>query len=59
MRPTLLAGLALILGTATTLLAQDRDTKVRNDRKAFQDSLDWIYNDLDAGIGRRRMRASP
>ena len=26
--------------------AQDRDTKVRNDRKTFQGSKDWIYNDL-------------
>ena len=32
--------------------AQDsaRDTKVRNDRKAFEGSKDWIYNDLAEGI---------
>jgi hypothetical protein len=29
--------------------AQDRNTKVRNDRTAFQGSKDWIYDDLDQG----------
>ena len=38
------------LGT-DRLMAQDRrDTKVRNDRKAFEASKDWIYNDLAEGI---------
>src|SRR6266436_6482828 len=47
MRPVwmILAGLALSSGT----FAQDRDTKVRNDREAFRSSRDWIYNDLDEG----------
>jgi hypothetical protein len=38
----------LVLGTAW-LPAQDRNTKVRNDRAAFQASKDWIYNDLAEG----------
>src|SRR4051812_2962592 len=30
--------------------AQDRDTKVRNDRETFQASKDWVYNDLEEGV---------
>src|SRR5262249_48488675 len=42
--------LILGLGTDRRLAqAQDRATKVRNDRKAFEDSKDWIYNDLAEG----------
>src|SRR3954470_22566498 len=40
-------GLVLL---SSPLLAQDRDTKVRNDRKAFGASKDWIYNDLAGGV---------
>ncbi len=48
MRPWLpLLGLLLLTTQAT---AQDRDTKVRNDRKAFGASRDWIYNDLTEGV---------
>jgi serine protease Do len=32
------------------LMAQDRDTKVRGDRKEFGTSKDWIYNDLAGGV---------
>ena len=32
------------------LLAQDRDDKVRNDRKAFGASRDWIDNELPEGV---------
>jgi hypothetical protein len=48
-RPLLLALLVLGLG-AVPAPAQDRDTKVRNDRKAFADSRDWIYNNLAEGV---------
>src|SRR4051794_26474508 len=44
-----LPSLGLILLT-TTASAQDRDAKVRNDRKTFQASQDWIYNDLGEGV---------
>lgn len=27
--------------------AQDRDTKVRSDREAFQQDGSWVYNDLE------------
>jgi hypothetical protein len=36
--------------TASGVQAQNRDTKVREDRKAFQNSSSWIYNDLQEGI---------
>ena len=49
LRTLLLALIVLGLG-ADPVLAQDRDTKVRNDRKAFEDSKDWIYNNLAEGI---------
>ncbi len=42
-----LLGLLLL---ATQATAQDRDAKVRNDRKAFVASQDWIYNDLSEGV---------
>jgi serine protease Do len=45
---SLVAGLVLL--SAGPLPAQDRDTKVRNDREAFRAARDWIYNDLDEGI---------
>ena len=35
-----------------------RDTKVRDDRKAFQESRDWIYNDLAGGIPRPAKRTN-
>jgi hypothetical protein len=38
----------LVLATGRSP-AQDRDAKVRNDRKAFQGSKEWIYDDLDHG----------
>jgi hypothetical protein len=47
---TLLLVLGLWIVAAERLPAQDRDTKVRNDRKAFEASHDWIYNDLNEGI---------
>jgi serine protease Do len=40
-------------------LAQDRDTKVRNDRKSFTNNKDWIYNDLANGIRLARTANKP
>jgi hypothetical protein len=42
--------LGLVGAGAPGLFAQDRDTKVRNDRKAFGGSKEWIYNNLTEGI---------
>jgi hypothetical protein len=38
---------------------EDRDAKVRNDRKAFEGSTAWIYNDLEDGIRVARAAGRP
>lgn len=38
---------------------KDRDTKVRDDRQAFEGSDEWIYNDLDAGVRAAREAGKP
>jgi hypothetical protein len=53
---SLLLGLLLV---STPTWGQNRDAKVRNDRRAFQDSKDWIYNDLDAGARAARLAGKP
>ncbi len=40
-----------LLFAATPLAAQDRDTKVRNDRQTYGTTGDWIYNDIEEGLG--------
>jgi hypothetical protein len=57
MRPWL-AALGLLLA-GSPLLAQDRDTMVRNDRESFRASQDWIYNDLDVGIAAAKAAGKP
>ena len=52
----ILLGLVLL---SSPLLAQDRDTKVRNDRKAFGASKDWIYNDLGEGVRAAKEAGKP
>jgi serine protease Do len=46
MRATLFVCCLLSIASGR-LLAQDRLTKVRNDRQTFENSSDWIYNDLN------------
>ncbi|HZW33469.1 MAG TPA: Trx7/PDZ domain-containing (seleno)protein [Isosphaeraceae bacterium] len=58
LRTLLLALVWLGLGS-DPVLAQDRDTKVRNDRKAFADSQDWIYNNLAEGVRAARETHKP
>src|SRR3954449_6966193 len=50
MRPWLPVLGLLLVSSPNLAQAQDRDTKVRNDRKAFGASRDWIYNDLGEGV---------
>lgn len=45
-----------LLGVA---IAQDRDTKVRNDRENFAESKEWVYNDLEAGLEAARSANKP
>ncbi len=40
----------VLLLTALPAAAQDRETKVRNDRKELEANSKWIYNDLDQGL---------
>lgn len=51
-----LLGLLLVPGL---VYAQARDIKVREDRKQFADSKDWIYNNLDEGIEAARAADRP
>src|SRR5262249_55375577 len=64
MRPRsmiLVLGLLIVGLGPGRLTAQNtpRDIKVRNDRKAFQESRDWIYNDLAGGIRAAREANKP
>lgn len=58
-RATIIGLLGLVGLMAAPLSAQDRDTKVRNDRRAFQASKDWVYNDLEEGIKLARKTDKP
>lgn len=51
--------LGLLGAMAAPLAAQDRDTKVRNDREAFKSSREWVYNDLEEGIKLARKSNKP
>jgi hypothetical protein len=51
--------LASVLVLAAAVAAQDRDTKVRNDRAEFAARDDWVYNDLDAGLAEARKTGKP
>jgi len=51
---------ALLAGhVAGGLLAQDRDTKVRNDRAAFAGDENWVYNDPERGMAEARASGKP
>lgn len=41
--------LGILIVSTQPSFAQDRETKVRNDRKTFETSKDWVYNNLDEG----------
>lgn len=52
--------IGLVLGSCLlTAWAQDRDTKVRNDKKLLEASEHWIYNDLSRGFREARRRNKP
>jgi serine protease Do len=50
---------ALLLFGVAPLGAQDRDTKVRNDREFVQELGGWVYNDLDAGLAEAKKTGKP
>ena len=54
------AGAAVVACAASSaVVAQDRDTKVRNDRRDVQALGTWIYNDLPAGIAKAKQSGRP
>lgn len=54
-------GLAVfaVVATAGHVSAQDRETKVRNDRKEILADGTWIYNDLPKGIAEAKRTGKP
>ena len=56
-----LAALAILLLPSTIAFGQarDRDTLVRNDRKAFHEDANWIYNDLAKGFAAAKESGKP
>ena len=56
-----LAALAMVLlpSTAAFGQARDRDTLVRNDRKAFAEDTNWIYNDVAEGFAEAKESGKP
>lgn len=51
--------LSLLGGLGSMARAQDRETKVRNDRKLLENSDHWIYNDLDRALREARLKKRP
>lgn len=51
--------LAMLCGLASFAAAQDRETKVRNDRKAVQQDESWIYDDLEKGLAEAARSKKP
>jgi hypothetical protein len=49
----------LLLSAAWPALAQDRVTKVQNDRKEFSDDEQWIYNDLPRAFAQAKASGKP
>ena len=56
---TLFSVLAASLALSASLPAQDRETKVRNDRKNVEEAGRWIYNDLPKGIAEAKKTGKP
>ncbi|MBC7853612.1 MAG: PDZ domain-containing protein [Pirellulaceae bacterium] len=56
---TLLSVFAFSLVLTDSLRAQDRETKVRNDRKNVEEEGRWIYNDLPKGIAEAKKTGKP
>lgn len=58
-RASRFAVLFSLLFAAPLVFAQDRETKVRNDRKNVEADENWIYNDLPKGISEARKTGKP
>ena len=51
--------LVVFMALTATLVAQDRDTKVRNDLRDFGAADDWIYNDLPRALATAAKSGKP
>ena len=49
----------LLFATVAARAAEDRDTKVRNDRQDVLSTGLWIYNDLSAGLAEAHRTGKP
>ena len=58
MRHTIALTVVLAMAVSSAQ-AQDRNTKVRNDRKQIDATGLWIYNDLSAGIAKAKKTRKP
>lgn len=54
----MIASLAMIV-SSPLFAAEDRDTKVRNDRKNLQADKSWVYNDLSQGFELAKKTGKP
>ena len=54
-----LAAFAIAGLLSIPLNAQDRDTKVRNDKREVLEDGYWIYNDLPAGLAQAKVLGRP
>ena len=59
MRLQFIGILTITLASVVPAFAQDRETKVRNDRAKFETSAEWIYNDLPKGIATAKETGKP
>lgn len=55
----LTTSLAILLAALSTARAEDRESKVRNDRKSVEAEGHWIYNDLARGMAEAKTAHKP
>lgn len=59
-RPLMMLVLSLVfLNSIENLTAQDRETKVRNDKALLENSDHWIYNNLPRGLRQAKLTKKP
>ena len=56
---SLLLALGCVVGPAVAAWSQDRETKVRNDKKNLEADSYWIYNDLPRGLAEAQRTGKP
>jgi hypothetical protein len=51
--------IGLLLATAGSVDAQDRETRIRGDRGKFAADSPWLYNDLASGFAEAKQSGKP